>query len=233
MQVRGEPPERQARREPKVRRVRKAMRRAPWRNWQAPPAVASPAFYATRRIFGTDAGGFTYEPPLGETWTPFTVRGRVPNGAQGIANVTLGFAPGNGLVGGSENWFDAVQLGIGNPSASGGHGSVAVVGESDFVTQTVPILNNFIYEVRAKVRRAVAGGSESPRARIDWISFLGTSAGTAVVEVQNVGADGWTEVVLSDRAPLIAVEARVELLGAAGGSEAFWFDEVSFTNVGL
>ncbi len=203
-------------------------------DWDAPDVLAPSSFYATLRRFGVDGAGTAYPPQVGTAWTPFRVRGRVPNGAEGIENVVLGFAPDVPGETGSENWFDDVRLAVVNPNAWGGYGSVGVVDETDRVLQAVAAATAHRYRLRARVRRSDAEGSGDPRVRVTWSYFGGPPLGSQTFVVADVGASDWVELdVLTDPAPIGSSQMVIELLGAAGSGERFWFDQVSVLDAGF
>ncbi len=101
----------------------------------------------------------------------------------------------------------------------------------DALAQQVAIEPGGSYLIAGWIRRAEAGGAEVPKIKVYFLTPDGQRASVAATEFPGVPADGWLRWESIMRAPENARIINLTLRGFFGGSEWFYWDDLSVERV--
>ena len=101
----------------------------------------------------------------------------------------------------------------------------------DAVAQSIAIDGGGAYRIGGWIRRALSGGTEVPKIKVYFLSADGKRADVQAAEFEDVEADQWRRWETIMQAPLGAKTMNLTLRAMFGGSEWFYYDDLSLERV--
>ena len=101
----------------------------------------------------------------------------------------------------------------------------------DAVAQSMAIEGGGAYRIRGWIRRAHSGGVEVPKIKVYFLGADGKRADVQAAEFEDVKADQWRPWETIVQAPLGAKTMNLTLRAMFGGSEWFYYDDLSVERV--
>ena len=101
----------------------------------------------------------------------------------------------------------------------------------DGMAQRIATDGGAAYKITGWIRRVQAGGTETPKIKIYFLDADGNRADVQAAEFKEVTADEWHQWETVVQAPFNAKTLNLTLRGFFGGSEWFYYDDLSIERV--
>ena len=135
-------------------------------------------------------------------------------------------------VGAARDWRVGGKAGVATDGGVAHSGQRCVKARfDDGVSQQVRIKGGAAYRISGWIRRVEPGGSETPKIKVYFLDAKGGRADVQATAFRDVPADRWLRWETVMQAPFNAGTLNLTLRGLFGGSEWFYYDDLTIERI--